>query len=102
MRILLPLLIFLFSAPSHTIARDAVTHYVCGSYKVHMRYDQDKGVIYYQGRPITIEQGASASGVRYIPVETQVNLPDLVFWNKGEEATLYIEEQDGIPCLVQP
>jgi heat shock protein HslJ len=75
-----------------------VTRYDCGDKAVGVRLEGDVLALEMDGVTHKLEPARAASGARY-EGQGPGDMGRLVFWNKGQEATLIIGERTFPPCV---
>ncbi len=69
----------------------------CGAYHVDITMSEDGETInaVINGDEVSLNHAISASGVRYVG---ELNDTIVTLWNKGEDWTLYLNEEEMIEC----
>ncbi len=69
----------------------------CGKYEVGITMSEDGASItaVINGDEMTLNQAISASGARYVG---ELNDTTVTLWNKGENWTMYLNEDEMIEC----
>lgn len=71
--------------------------YVCDKYTVHIALDEsgEKLTADFNGDTVEMNIVPSASGARYV---ANLNDTEISLWNKGNEWTLFVDDQEPIRC----
>lgn len=67
----------------------------CGAYEVTVALNGEELTAVLNGDEVVLKQAVAASGVRYVG---ELNDTEVVLWNKGDDWTLYLADEDPIEC----
>ncbi len=95
------ILLLLFCAVCFSACdRKNTINVICGDYdvKIDMSEDGEKLNTTINDENVNFNIAISASGVRYVGIKNET---EIVLWNKGDDWTLYFEENTPISCTAK-